>query len=126
MIMAKDKLQFPQNLLRPVSNFLTSQLSTLQRNKKKISTEDPFNNKARDLDNAAMDSEAEEQYGHARVSAIKKALSLKIVQVKKALTRVKIGKYGICEDCGNMINTDRLAVFPEATFCVRCEKKREK
>jgi DnaK suppressor protein len=121
-----NKLEFPKNLLNPVADFLTQKLAALRVHRKKIATEDPFNDKARDLDNAATDAEAEEQYGHARVSAIKSELNTKARQIKKALERVKKGKYGICEDCGKMIDTDRLAVFPEATKCIKCEKKREK
>ena len=123
--MAKQ-LTFPTNLLKPVGDFLKARLASLKINKKKISSEDPFNDKTRDLDNAATDPEAEEQFGHARVTAIKEELNRKSAQIKKALARVKIGKYGICEDCGKMIDTDRLAVFPEATMCINCEKKREK
>ncbi len=121
-----NNLQFPKNLLIPVSDFLKKKLADLRINRKKISTEDPFNDTTRDLDNAATDTEAEEQFGHARVSAIKSELNSKARQIKKALERVKKGKYGICEDCGNMINTDRLAIYPEATKCVKCENKREK
>lgn len=121
-----DKLEFPKNLLKPVSDFLTAKLSALKINKKKISTEDPFNDKTRDLDSAATDTEAEEQFGHARVSAIKTELNLKTKQIKRALQRVEKGKYGICEDCGKMIDTDRLAVVLEATKCIKCEKRREK
>lgn len=120
------RLQFPKNLLKPVGDFLIAKLTLLRLNRKKIQTEDPFNNKTRDLDNAATDTEAEEQFGHARVSAIKVELNNKARQIKKALDRVKKGKYGICEDCGKMIDTDRLAVFAEATKCIKCEKKREK
>lgn len=118
--------KIPSNLLKPVGDFLTASLATLKVNKKKISTEDPFNDKQRTLDNASPDTEAEEQFGHARVAAIKEELNRKSDQIKKALKRVKLGKYGICEDCGKMIDTDRLAIFPEATMCVKCEKKREK
>ncbi|HLD91900.1 MAG TPA: TraR/DksA C4-type zinc finger protein [Patescibacteria group bacterium] len=118
--------KFPSNLLKPVGDFLTASLATLKVNKKKISSEDPFNDKQRTLDNASPDTEAEEQFGHARVSAIKEELNRKSNQIKKALNRVKLGKYGICEDCGKMIDTDRLAIFPEATMCIKCEKKREK
>jgi len=35
------------------------------------------------------------------------------------------GKYGICDKCGEMIDTDRLAVRPEATVCMTCEKEGE-
>lgn len=118
--------KFPKNLLKPVSDFLKLQLQKLKYQKKNISSEDPFNDKARTLDNASPDTEAEEQYGHTRVSAIKEQLNKKSNQIKKALIRIKRGKYGQCEDCGKMIDTDRLAVFPEATMCVNCEKKREK
>lgn len=121
-----NTLKFPSNLLKPVGDFLTASLATLKVNKKKISTEDPFNDKQRTLDNASPDTEAEEQFGHARVTAIKEELNRKSDQIKKALKRVKLGKYGICEDCGKMIDTDRLAIFPEATMCIKCEKKREK
>ena len=48
-----------------------------------------------------------------------------IVQLRKALTMIKMGKYGICESCGKMIDTDRLAVKPDATICIKCEKERE-
>lgn len=119
-------IHFPASLLEPVGDFLKASLASLRINRKKISTEDPFNDKSRIFDNAATDTEAEEQFGHARVSAIKDELNKKARQIKKALKRVREGKYGICEDCGKMIDTDRLAIFPEATMCVTCEKKREK
>ena len=130
--MKKDKknqekvTHFPSNLLKPVGNFLMEKLKSLRLNRKRIASDDPYNNKARDLDSAATDTEAEEQFEHARIVAIKEELNNKARQIKKALERVKKGKYGICEDCGKMIDTDRLAIFPEATKCVNCEKKREK
>ena len=57
--------------------------------------------------------------------AIQKELKRKLIQVRKALSRVKIGSYGNCEVCGKMINTDRLIVYPETTICISCLKKRE-
>jgi len=105
---------------------LTAQLDKLKLRKKKISLEDPFKDKSRVMGNSSLDTEAEEQYGHARVSAIKDELNKKASQIEKALKRIKSGKYGFCEDCGKMIDTDRLSIFPEATMCVSCEKKREK
>ncbi|QQG47290.1 MAG: TraR/DksA C4-type zinc finger protein [Candidatus Woesebacteria bacterium] len=115
---------FPATVLKPVSNFLSSQLSNLEKRKKKISRDDPFRNTARVDDNAAADIEADEQFGHARVSAIKEQIDRRIIQTRKALTRIKIGKYGICENCGQMIDTDRLMVYPEATRCIKCERKK--
>lgn len=123
--MNKD-LRFPKTLLKPVGDFLKQKLSLLRLNRKRITADDPFNDKTRDLNNAAIDTEAEEKFEHARILAIKNELNSKARQIKKALLRVNKGKYGICEDCGKMIDTDRLAIFPEATKCIKCEKKFEK
>jgi DnaK suppressor protein len=34
--------------------------------------------------------------------------------------------FGICEDCGRHIPEERLLIVPEATRCVRCQRKTEK
>lgn len=123
---SEPRLRFPATVLNPVGHFLSAQLSKLQRRKKGLEEEDPFKDTSRVLDNASPDTDAAEQFGHARTSALQKEISRKIIQTRKALARIKIGKYGICEDCGKMIDTDRLMIYPEATLCVGCEKKREK
>jgi len=122
----KQTLRFPANILAPIGKFLQERLASLQRRKKEIEKEDPFKDTSRLLDNASPDTDAAEQFGHARASAIKKELNKNIIQTKKALIRTKKGKYGICEDCGKMIDTDRLAIYPEATLCAKCQAKREK
>lgn len=122
----KKALTFPANLVSPIAKILKSSLSVLEFRKKVISKEDPFSNKARINDNASPDADAEEQFGHARILAIKEQIERQMIQTRKALTRIKFGKYGICEDCGNMIDTDRLIVYPEATLCTKCQAKREK
>jgi DnaK suppressor protein len=118
--------RFPANVLTPVANFLTARLHTLEKRKKEISKEDPFSDPSRVDDNAAPDTEADEQFGHARTSAIKTEITKNIIGIRKALTRIKIGKYGTCEECGQMIDTARLIAFPEATLCAKDAQKREK
>lgn len=120
------KLRFPSNLLTPVAHFLTARLKTMEKRKKEISKEDPFADPSRVYDNAAPDIEADEQFGHARTSAIKKEINRSIIGIRKALTRIKIGKYGICEECGQMIDTARLVADPTATLCAKDARKREK
>ncbi|HLE48552.1 MAG TPA: TraR/DksA family transcriptional regulator [Patescibacteria group bacterium] len=119
-------LTIPSKLLDPVAKFLKSSLKNLENRKKTISKEDPFKNTSRLSDNASPDADAEEQFGHARTSAIKEQLDKKIIQTKKALSMIKIGRYGICEDCKKFIDTDRLMAYPEATYCASCQAKREK
>ena len=118
--------KFPAGVLAPVSNFLKARLSILEKRRKQLKKEDPFADTSRVDDNAAPDIEADEQFGHARTSAISKEVTKRIIQTRKALTRIKLGKYGICEECGQMIDTDRLVAFPEATLCTKDARKREK
>jgi RNA polymerase-binding transcription factor DksA len=119
-------LRFPASVLGPVAHFLTARLHVLEKRKKQIAKEDPFKDTSRVDDNAAPDIEADEQFGHARTSALKSAINRQIIQLRKALTMVKVGKYGICEECGQMIDTDRLIAFPEATLCAKDARNREK
>ncbi len=119
-------VQIPAKLLAPIYKFLQGRLKKLEKRKKGIEEEDPFKDPSRVLDNASPDTDAAEQFGHARTSAIKEQLERKAIQTKRALARIKIGKYGHCEDCEKIIDTDRLMVYPEATLCAKCQTKREK
>jgi len=117
---------FPLTLLKPIRGFLSGEAKRLEKEKVKIKTEDPFLDISRVNDNASPDLEADEQFGHARVTALQSQLDRKLIQIRKALSRLKVGKYGICEKCGCMIDTDRLVVLPEATSCVACEQHQER
>lgn len=118
--------KIPANLLTPVASALQQKLDDMQKRKKELGEEDPFSNKERVNDNAAPDIEADEQFGHARTSAIRSEITRGTIQIRKALTRIKLGKYGICEVCGNMIDTDRLMIYPEATLCAKDSAKKDK
>lgn len=118
------KVVFPANLLKPIKQFLHLEEKKLSQRKKELDEQDPFKDEKRLLDNASSDADASEQFGHATIEGLKREVDKRLIQVKKAVTRMKLGKYGTCEKCGQMINTDRLMVFPEATVCMKCEKKK--
>ncbi|TSC83802.1 MAG: DnaK suppressor protein [Microgenomates group bacterium Gr01-1014_16] len=122
----KKGIRYPWEVLEPVRKYLGERLTVLEKRKKDVVEADPFKDQSRLNDNAAMDTDAAEQVGHMQSSAFKKTLDRSIIQVRKAMSRIKFGKYGVCEKCGKMIDTDRLMVMPEATLCVDCEKRREK
>lgn len=113
----------PAKLLVPVAQFLKASLKKLERTKRNMTKEDPFADSSRLNDNASPDTDAAEQFGHARTTAIKEQVDKKMIQTKKALARLRIGKYGICEVCGNMIDTDRLMIYPETTLCTKHASK---
>lgn len=118
-------MRIPARLLAPIGSFLTNQLQLLERRRSRINSEDPFIT-GREESLASPDTNASEQFGHARIEAVRNQLDKRIIQVRKALARISLGSYGICERCHKMIDTDRLMVFPEATFCVTCETLKEK
>ena len=47
-----------------------------------------------------------------------------LAQVRHALDRIRRRQFGICEDCGAAIPTERLDVLPYATKCVSCAAAR--
>lgn len=116
-------IKFPKKLLKPVEDFLLKKQEKLEKQKKALDREDPFKDTDRLNDNAAIDAEAAEESGHERISALKNETDRTLIEIKKALSRIKIGKYGVCEKCHKMIDTDRLAVKPTATLCIKCEAK---
>jgi DnaK suppressor protein len=44
-------------------------------------------------------------------------------EIEDALERLKLGEYGMCEDCGEPIPEQRLRLFPAARLCVRCQEE---
>lgn len=119
-------IKFPADILNQIKNYLEQKRQETEHRLKDLKKEDPFADKSRLLDRAAEDSEAQNKAGHERVEALQQQLNLALIQTRKALTKIKIGNYGICENCHKMIDTDRLAAMPTAVLCLNCEKKKEK
>lgn len=42
-----------------------------------------------------------------------------------ALRRIRDGSYGACIDCGTAIGYERLAAYPAAKRCIRCQQRHE-
>lgn len=122
----RQMVVYPKKVVAPVAAFLQSKLKRLEKRKKVVEEEDPFADESRTMDNASPDTDAAEQFGHARTTAVKEHLDKRMIQTKKALARIKVGKYGVCEECGKMIDTDRLVIYPEATLCATDAAKKEK
>jgi DnaK suppressor protein len=41
--------------------------------------------------------------------------------LEEALQRIESGQYGICRDCGSLINKERLEAVPIAQQCIKCK-----
>lgn len=109
---------------KKVKKILEDEIVRLKKRKKQIKGSDPFNDEARTLENS-VEEDLDEQLDHLNVEVKVNFIKKQIIELRKALARLKIGKYGICEKCGKMIDTQRLAIKPGTTLCIDCEKELE-
>jgi DnaK suppressor protein len=114
----------PNKFVTPIKIYLEKRLTELKFWQKKIKASDPFSDELRAKNNSS-EEDLEEQVGHFDSEVKASFVKTQIVELRKALTRIKIGKYGICEKCKKPIDTDRLAVKPETVLCISCEKNEE-
>jgi DnaK suppressor protein len=119
-------MKFPLKVLKPVKDYLEKKKAQLEKRKKELEKEDPYTDISRLNDNAASDTDAAEEAGHERVSALQGEIDKTLIRIRKALTRIKLGSYGTCSKCHKMIDTDRLAIDPTTDLCVDCAKKNKK
>jgi RNA polymerase-binding transcription factor DksA len=50
---------------------------------------------------------------------------IQLEQVLQAKDRLEQGTYGLCEDCGQAIDGERLRALPATTLCISCKSRRE-
>ena len=118
-------MNYPEELLTPIREFLNQKKQELIERKQRLADEDPFSDPdSRLSNNAAIDADAAEQFGHENTLAMRDEIDRKLAEVERAIARVESGKYGTCTSCGKMIDTDRLTVDPTAEYCVDCQQKK--
>lgn len=119
-------IKFPKKILAPIARYFEAEKKKTKKGLSAVEKEDPFADTDRLIDNAALDTEAKEQFGHLRAESLKRELLGRLKKIEQSIFRIKRGKYGFCEKCGQMIDTDRLGANPAATLCLRCEKTSKK
>ena len=81
-----------------------------------------------DSDDAAIDVErgfadsAHSTAERARLLSVMKALRSNLRWVERAITKMDLGTYGVCERCGNPISVERLDALPWAILCIDCAR----
>jgi RNA polymerase-binding transcription factor DksA len=115
-----SKISFPLKVLLPLKKRLQSEEKKLKKRRQELDDADPFNDDNRLTNNAAIDTDAAEESGHERVFALKTEVDRALIMIRKTLTRIKVGRFGLCEVCGKMIDTDRLAIDPTVNLCIHC------
>ncbi len=114
--------RYPAKVLEPLKKYLEAQREELVRQLEELEASDPYNQPDRTNENE-IGEDSYESNEHDQVVVLKEQIVDSLRKVDATLTRIKEGSYGFCEKCGQMINTDRLAVNPVASLCIACERK---
>lgn len=61
-------------------------------------------------------------YCGRRMSVLEQ-LEEQLLDVNRALNRIEEGTYGICTNCGQPIQAERLEALPWADLCIDCQRK---
>lgn len=120
-----ETVTIPARLLAPIKVFLEKEIVKWKKTEKRIKDDDPFMDENRTVNNS-QEEDVDEQLGRFASEVKSSFVKKQLVQLRKAMTRIKLGKYGICEKCGKMIDTDRLTIRPETTLCIDCAREQEK
>lgn len=120
----KNIFKYPAKVLLPIKKYLKGREEKIVGRKEKIKDADPFSKDDRMANNTATDAGAAKKFEHEKSVAVRGELDKTLINIRKALTKIKIGKYGFCDECGEMIDTDRLSVDPAVSNCVKCANKK--
>jgi DnaK suppressor protein len=53
--------------------------------------------------------------------ALEKRIIDQLAEVEHALSKFEEGTYGLCDNCGQPIDPDRLEALPQANLCLSCK-----
>jgi DnaK suppressor protein len=70
--------------------------------------------------------DASDVFEQEKNAAVHEQLKWLLSEVEHALAKFESGMYGLCERCGNPINTARLEALPTARLCMTDQEKMEK
>lgn len=119
-------MKYSEETLTSLKNMLLSERDRIQERIASLVSQDPYTDPDRLNDNAASDTEANEESSHERMEALERELRAHIAEINEALQRIETGSYGVCVSCGNPIGEARLKIKPAALYCMACEEKKKK
>ena len=115
----------PPTMLRELVLKLWKRSRELKNEEEIVTKSDPYMQPGRVKENAEFTDDTvediEKTIQQARLNIIQAAR----LEIRKALAKVRIGTYGICETCKSPIDLSRLKAFPQATKCLDCSRKAE-
>ena len=71
------------------------------------------------------DDAGAEIFEHEKTLAVEGAFEGMLAEVRHALHKMEVGTYGLCDECGQPIDIERLEVRPQAALCMSCKTRAE-
>jgi DnaK suppressor protein len=94
--------------------------SELQKFAKPTGTPGDYETKFEDF-GSDRDENASEVEAYSDNLGIENSLEERLKDVNDALERIDKGIYGICENCNQEIDEERLRAYPAARTCIKCK-----
>jgi len=118
----RNPMLVPPILFRDLVLRLWKRSKELKKEEDMVKESDPLMQAERSDVSESTDTvsgDVEKTIQEARLDLIQAAR----LEIRKALAKVRIGTYGMCETCKGPIDLARLKVFPQATACFDCSSK---
>lgn len=114
---------YPAEVLQDIKNFFINERKVLEKRLRQVTDADPFQDPDHAHSNADVGEDANEEVQHEQAQANRETLQKKMKDIDQGLQRIEKGTYGYCQQCHNMIDTDRLSSNPYTLLCISCARK---
>ena len=128
-----DKVEtanFPPKTLERLRRLLEEERETYVRQAHDLAAEAEALASEREPGDTQFDEESGEgdtlNVERERDLALSASATQAVEEIDRALRRMDVGTYGICERCGKKIGVARLEALPFAALCIECKSREER
>ncbi len=116
----------PPTFIAKIKDILIRKDKSLANQQRLLEEEDPYMQEGRTEGNADDVDEANLEDNRKNINDAQRNVVSKVsTAVKKALGKIERGEYGICDNCGESIDSARLEAYPETSLCTDCARRSE-
>lgn len=118
------KTNLTSSFINSIKDRLSLKKREIEGDKRLLMNEDPYKDLERTSDNSeSVDDAILEDLAKKDIDSQVKDMDSTLTRVRRALGLIKVGKYGVCENCGKEIDKARLVAYPEANTCIECARR---
>jgi len=125
-----ETANFPAKTLDKLRRLLEEERETYVRQARDLAAEAEALASEREPGDTQFDEESGEgdtlNVERERDLALSASATQAVEEIDRALRRMDVGSYGICERCGKKIGVARLEALPFAALCIECKSREER